>query len=152
MIVDILKNSHLYYNLAPGIKEAFQWIKSNRSNLENIEVGKYEVDGKRVVALVQEYTTKENPSLETHDYHFDIQILAKGEEAIGYYPYIEDTIKTGAYNKTTDCYLYEDIDISDWVTLKDDIIIIFFPQEGHIPRKALKEPMDVKKIVVKVML
>lgn len=152
MIIDTLKNAHLYYNLAPGIKEAFKWIKANRDNLENMEEGAYEVDGKKVVALVQEYTTRKNPPLEMHDYHFDIQFLSKGEEVIGYYPHMKDVVEIEPYNKVTDCYLYEDINGADWITLKDDKIMILFPKEGHVPRKALNEPMPVKKIVVKVML
>ncbi|SET66238.1 YhcH/YjgK/YiaL family protein [Natronincola peptidivorans] len=149
MIIDTLKNAHLYYDLAPGLEKGFEFLKT--ADLENIEPGEYELDGKRVVALVQEYTTMDNPPWETHNYHLDIQYLVKGEEKIGYYPHVEDMVKSGPYNTKTDCDLYEDIE-GDFVTIKDDVIMILFPQDGHLPRKALNEPMPVKKIVIKVLI
>ncbi|NLY45589.1 MAG: DUF386 domain-containing protein [Tissierella sp.] len=149
MIIDTLKNAHLYYDLAPGLEKGFEFIKT--ADLENLPEGVYELDGKKVVALIQEYTTMDNPPWETHDFHLDIQYLYKGEELIGYYPHIEDMVKSGPYNRATDCDLYEDVD-GDYITLKDDIIMILFPQDGHLPRKAIAEPMAVKKVVIKVML
>lgn len=150
MIIDTLKNSHLYYDMVPGLKEGFEWIKT--TDLDAIEPGAYEIDGKKVVALVQEYDTMIDPPWETHDFHLDIQYLHKGEELIGYYPHIEDMVKSGPYNAATDCDLYENID-GDYVTLKDDVIMILFPQDGHLPRKAINDkPIPVKKVVIKVML
>ena len=149
MIVDTLRNSHLYYDMAPGLDKAFEWIKN--TNFDEVEAGAYEIDGKKVVGLVQEYDTQENPPWETHDFHIDVQFLHKGEELIGYYPRIEEMVKSGEYNQENDYDLYEDIE-GDYVTLKDDVIMILFPQDGHVPRKAVNEPMAVKKVIVKIML
>lgn len=149
MIIDRLKNAHMYYDLVPGLEKGFEFLKT--ADLENLPVGRYELDGDRVVALVQEYTTMDNPPWETHDYHLDIQYLVKGEELIGYYPNIDEMVKTQPYNGKDDYDLYEDVEGS-YVTLKDDVIMILFPQDGHLPRKAAGEPMAVKKVVVKVLI
>lgn len=149
MIIDKLKNAHMYYDLVPGLEKGFEFLKT--ADLENIPAGRYELDGDRVVALVQEYTTMDNPPWETHDYHLDIQYLVKGEELIGYYPNIDEMVKTQPYNSKDDYDLYEDVEGS-YVTLKDDVIMILFPQDGHLPRKAAGEPMAVKKVVIKVLI
>ena len=149
MIVDTLRNWHWYYDMAPGLEKAFEWIKN--TNFDELEAGAYEIDGKKVVGLVQEYETSHNPPWETHDFHIDVQFLHKGEELIGYYPRIEEMVKDGEYNRENDYDLYEDIE-GDYITLKDDVIMILFPQDGHVPRKAVNEPMAVKKVIVKVMM
>lgn len=45
MIVDTLKNAHLYYGLAPGLEKGFEFIKT--ADLENLPPGEYELDGKK---------------------------------------------------------------------------------------------------------
>lgn len=149
MIIDRLKNAHYYYDMVPGLEKGFEFLKT--ADLENLPAGRYELDGERVVALIQEYTTMDNPPWETHNYHLDIQYLIKGEELIGYYPNIDEMVKTQDYNVKDDYDLYEDVEGS-YVTLKDDVIMILFPQDGHLPRKAAGEPMPVKKCVIKVLI
>lgn len=149
MIIDRLKNAHNYYDMVPGLEKGFEFLKT--ADLENLPAGRYELDGERVVALIQEYTTMDNPPWETHNYHLDIQYLVKGEELIGYYPNIDEMVKTQDYNVKDDYDLYEDVEGS-YVTLKDDVIMILFPQDGHLPRKAAVEPMPVKKVVIKVLI
>lgn len=149
MIIDRLKNAHMYYDLVPGLEKGFEFLKT--ADLENLPAGRYELDGDRVVALIQEYTTMENPPWETHNYHLDIQYLVKGTELIGYYPNVDEMVKTQPYNTKDDYDLYEDVEGS-YVTLEDDVIMILFPQDGHLPRKAKGEPMAVKKVVIKVLI
>ena len=148
MIVDTLKHAYKYYDLVPGLDKAFEFLKT--ADLENLPAGKYELDGDRVVALIQEYTTMENPPWESHNYHLDVQYLVKGEEKIGYWPK-EGMVAKQPYNVKDDYDILEDVD-GDYITLKDDVIMILFPQDGHVPRKAVDQPMAVKKVVIKVLI
>lgn len=148
MIIDTLKHAYKYYNLVPGLEKGFEFLKT--ADLENLPAGRYELDGDRVVALVQEYTTMENPPWESHNYHLDIQYLVKGEELIGYRPK-EGMVPSQPYNAKDDYDLLEEAG-GDYITLKDDVIMILFPQDGHLPRKVAGEPMAVKKVVIKVLI
>lgn len=148
MIVDTLKHAYKYYDLVPGLDKAFEFLKT--ADLENLPAGRYELDGDKVVALIQEYTTMENPPWESHNYHLDVQYLVTGEEKIGYWPK-EGMVAKQPYNVKDDYDILEDVD-GDYITLKDDVIMILFPQDGHVPRKAVDQPMAVKKVVIKVLI
>lgn len=151
MIIDRLKNVQKYYDLVPGIQAAFDFLKT--TDLEKLEPGKYEIDGERVVALIQEYTTKPDPLWESHKYHVDIQYLVSGEERVGYRP-LEGMVPPNPdpYKMTYDCTFYEENYKGDYLTLKDDTIMILFPEDGHVPRVSVGEPMAVKKVVIKVLI
>ncbi|MGH4137342.1 YhcH/YjgK/YiaL family protein [Clostridium sp.] len=151
MIIDRLINVQQYYELAPGLKKAFEFLKT--TDLEKLEVGKYEIDGEKIVVLVQEYDTNPTPKWESHKYHIDIQYLVSGEEKIGYRP-LEGMVPPNPdpYKMTYDCTFYEENYKGDYLTLKDDIFMIFFPKDGHVPRVSVGQPMPVKKVVIKVLI
>ncbi|TCK98504.1 YhcH/YjgK/YiaL family protein [Natranaerovirga hydrolytica] len=148
MIIDTLKNAHKYYGLNSGLEKAFNFLKT--ADLENIAPGSYEVDGQKVVALIQEYTTMDDPPWESHNYHIDVQYLISGVEKIGYHP-VNGMKPTQPYNVKDDYDLLEKVD-GDYLTLKDDIIMILFPEDGHLPRLVADVPMPVKKVVIKVLI
>ena len=56
MIFDNIKNCKLYYGVNDGFEKAFDFIK--KAVEENLEVGKYEIDGTNVYGLVQAYDSK----------------------------------------------------------------------------------------------
>ena len=148
MIIDTLKNAYKYYGLNPRLEKAFAFLKNE--DLESLEAGEYEIDGKDIVVLVQEYTTSPNPPWEAHKYHIDVQYLVSGVEKIGYRPL--KGMKPDKYKTKTDCFLYDPGYEGDYITLKDDTIMIIFPDDGHVPRVAYDKPMAVKKIVIKVLI
>ena len=118
---------------------------------EELEVGKYMIDGDRVYAKVQQYVTKkyEDAKFEAHDLYIDVQCIVSGEEAI----YVTDredmTVKT-PYNAEKDVIFYEDAEAKDTVVLKDMEFLVLYPQEAHKPGVAPNEQKEVKKIVFKV--
>lgn len=148
MIVDRLKNAYKYYSMNPGLEKAFEFLKT--ADLANIKAGRYELDGDRVVALVQEYTTMPEPEWESHNYHIDIQYLISGVEKIGYYP-VAGMKPIKEYNVKDDYDILAPVE-GDYLTLKDDTIMILFPEDGHQPRKAAGEPIPVRKVVIKVLI
>ena len=71
MIIDNIRNKDLYLSANPGFKAAFEFIEKAVS--ENLEDGKYPVDGDNY-CLVQSYTPAENNSkFEAHRNYIDIQ-------------------------------------------------------------------------------
>lgn len=58
------------------------------SDLEHMEVGRYEIDGDDIYAMIQKQTTAapENKKAESHYKYIDIQYLICGEEMQGVAP------------------------------------------------------------------
>ena len=86
MIFDTKENLAAYKGLGKNYEKAIDFLLNN--DLEKLEAGKYEIDGKEVYASVQEYTTLpwEEAKFETHEHYTDIQYIIKGDEVMGYAP------------------------------------------------------------------
>lgn len=150
MVFDNLKNCELYYGMHPRFKEAFDFIK--RAVAEEIEVGKYEIDGKELYASVQEYTSKleTDAKAEAHKNYIDIQFIVSGTEVIEGFDISKATPKT-EYNDVKDVMFYEDNKDAGKGVLVDSEYGIFFPHDVHKPAMCLNgNQATVKKIVVKV--
>ena len=95
MIFDEKKNLDFYRNL--GIEgryaKAVDFLKN--TDLEALEPGKYEIDGKNVYANVTAYTTIpwEEAKYEAHEHYTDIQYVIEGSEIMSYAPVHEMTVK-----------------------------------------------------------
>ncbi len=151
MIFDNLKNIDFYKTLGTGDRyaKAIEWLKAQ--DLDGIEVGKYEIDGKDVYALVQSYETipKENAVFEAHEKYSDIQFIISGCEQMGYAP-IEVLTPLAPYNPEKDIIKYDDSVEGMPVIVAAGEFAIFFPWDGHQPKAAVDEPEAVKKIVIKI--
>lgn len=149
MIISHLRYAPKYYGVHPRIQAACEFLM--REDL-NRAPGAYEIDGKNVVALFQEYETQPTTVApwETHDYHFDIQYLVAGEENVGYAKR-EGVVPTQAYNAKDDYDLIKPLS-GNYVTLKEDYFAIFFPEDAHQPRVLCNNSMPVKKICIKVLI
>ena len=150
MVFDNVKNCELYYSMHPKFKDAFDFIK--KAIKENLDAGKYEIDGKELWASVQEYTSKlENEAkAEAHKNYIDIQYIVSGTEVIEGFDIDKATPKSD-YNDVKDVMFYEDLtDVTKGI-LNADEYGIFFPNDVHKPGMCLNGTQDtVKKIVVKV--
>ena len=133
----------------PRFKTAFNALKKFIS--ENAEVGKYEIDGENVFAMVQEYETKtlDNGKFEMHKKYIDIQYIVSGKELMGNES--QDKL-TPISDYKPDIQLFSMNDSYDKISLSDGEFAIFFPEEPHAPGLAVDgKPSAVKKIVVKVL-
>lgn len=152
MICDKLKNAELYFSLKDKFPAAFDFI--NRAIKENYQVGKYEIDGENLYAIVQEYVTKplSEGVYEGHEKYIDIQFIISGVEQIG----VADIGKLKAktkYNAENDFCLYENINDDSNIVLKENDFAVFFPHDLHKPGLAFENnPTAIKKIVVKVKI
>ena len=82
MIVDRLENWSFYAGLPPRIVRALEFLRD--TDLAALSLGRHELDGDRLFALVQEYTTKpiEQCKWEAHRRYCDVQFVARGAEFI----------------------------------------------------------------------
>ena len=146
MIIDSLRNAHLYSNLSPRFQRAFAYLRE--TDLVGLEVGKYELEGSQLFVAVQEYTTRlENQGKwEAHQRYIDIQYIVQGTEKIGYAPLSQ--VQLGEYNEAKDFQAL--MAEGDYLTLRAGDFAVFFPEDAHKPNMAIGEPIQVKKAVVKI--
>ena len=150
MIVDKLKHSSQYRNTHNGFAESFDFLK--KAVEEELPVGRYEIDGDRVFAFIQEYTSKEESSFEAHKNYIDIQFVVEGTEVI----YASDisclTVKE-EYSPEKDIMFLNDYEKASKTVIKKGEYGIFFPWDAHKPGLCLNgDTAYVKKVVVKVKL
>jgi YhcH/YjgK/YiaL family protein len=146
MIIDNIKNSHLYYTVHPRFKNAFDYI--HQIDEDTIPVGKYEIDGDNMYALVQEYNTKlkEQGFWEAHRRYIDLQYVVQGAEGFGFANI--NHLQQGGYDSSKD-FLPLQGD-GDFFTLRSGCFILLLPQDAHMPGMALGSPAFVRKIVIKI--
>ena len=147
MIIDKLSNSHLYSGLDERINKAFAYLK--KTDFSKMELGKYEIDGDTIFALVNEYNTKDESEgkLEAHKKYIDVQFVAKGSELMGYAP-LENQIVIDEYNEQNDISFF--IGEKSFPKVDEGMFAIFFPTDVHLPGIKVDEKSYVKKVVIKV--
>lgn len=146
MILDVLENAHRYLNLHKGFAKAFEFLL--RPDLKELPVGKYEIDGERVFAIVSEDhgRKKEDSLLETHEKHIDIQLVLSGTDTMGWKPKSLCKNPTGAYDPEEDIQYFTD-EPDSWIATKSGFFVIFFPEDAHMP---LISSGQLHKVVIKV--
>ena len=146
MILDTIANLERYACVHESFKLAAQFLKSRDAS--RLEPGKYEIDGSRLYAIVQEYETKpqEQCVWEAHRRYCDIQCIIAGEEQIGYTPISQAEVSV-EYKEEIDCSLFQAE--GDYFRLRAGSFAFFAPQDVHMPGVAAGEPSKVKKIVFK---
>lgn len=147
MIIDKLSNSHLYFGLGERINKAFNFLK--QTDFSKMELGKYEIDGDNIFALVNEYNTKDEceGKLEAHKKYIDVQFVAKGSELMGYAP-LENQKVIDEYNEQKDITFFSGE--KSFTQVIEGMFAIFFPTDVHLPGIKINEKTYVKKIVIKV--
>ena len=127
-------------------KKAFDFLEEFGKN--PLPVGKYEIDGENVYALVQEYEPGVGKRYESHLKYIDIQYIVNGNEKIGY-----TDIKNAAVEEdktpANDAIFYTDIKNSTMLNLAEGDFAVFFPEDLHLP--CVKNTADkVTKVVIKI--
>ena len=145
MIIDELKNIKRYEGLNTRLKTAIDYIL--KTDFKESDCGRYEIEGDLIYANIEEYTTKVKSKPEYHKKYIDIQMLAKGEEYIGYCPRSEIVEEESFDEKKDIGFGYG---VVDFVKLKKNQFMMLFPEDAHQPCMAVGKPEQVKKIVVKV--
>jgi biofilm protein TabA len=146
MIIDKLSNSRLYARLNESIQAAFVYLE--RTDLNTLSIGRHEIDGQQMYAMLQEYETKpRNRGIwEAHRRYIDLQVMLQGAEKIGYANIAHLT--QGVYDPAKDYFPLSGE--GDFLTLKIGCFMLLFPEDGHMPGIELELPQSVKKIVIKI--
>jgi len=149
MIIDQLENSALFSCISSRMAEAFDYLRNTR--FSSLEVGKYEINGTDIFAIVSEYQTKDEfeAKWEAHQNYTDIQYIISGEEKMGYAP-LETMEIREQYNSEKDIIILKGN--GDYVTATPGTFIVFFPHDAHQPCVTTGNGSKVKKVVVKVRI
>ena len=149
MILDKLENAALYEGISENLKKGFDFLKN--TDLLSTEIGRYEIDGNTVFALVSEYDSKkpEDCKLEAHQVYADIQFIVSGREAIGFATLNNQTV-TVEYNPDKDIVFFSGE--ATPLIMEAGMFAVFFPQDTHRPCMQIDGPEKVKKVVVKVRM
>ena len=146
MVTDLLSNANVYAGLGERIAQALSWAQAHK--LAGLEVGRHEIDGDRVFALVSEYVAKPlaEGRWEAHRKYLDLQCVASGRENIGYAPLV--TLKGDQYIPEKDIiWLTGD---GSFVAMEPGRFMLLWPEDGHMPGIATAQPERVKKVVLKI--
>ena len=149
MILDKIENAKLYKGLNDRVDRALEYI--GKTDLINIEEGKYEIDGDNIYALVNVYNTKERSEcyLEAHRKYIDVQFVVKGSELFGYSP-LESQKPHAIYNEEKDFELFNEEPV--FIKFYSGMFAIFYPGDLHMPGIKSESPAEVKKVVIKVRI
>ena len=130
MIIDKLSNSQLYSGLGERIDKAFAYLKE--TDFSKMELGKYDINGENIFALVNEYNTKDESEgkLEAHKKYIDVQFVAKGSELMGYAPLVNQKI-IDEYNEQNDITFFSGE--KSFTQVNEGMFAIFFPTDIHLP-------------------
>ncbi|VDZ76470.1 Putative sugar isomerase involved in processing of exogenous sialic acid [Salmonella bongori] len=113
--------------------------------------GRYELQGDNIFMNVMQLTTQmpSEKKAELHEQYIDIQLLLNGTERIMFgIP--------GAARQCEELHVEEDYQLcskitdEQVVTLRAGMFAVFMPGEPHKPGCAVREPEEIKKVVVKV--
>ncbi len=150
MIIDSLQNASKYFGVHPLFAKAFEYI--SKTDLDNIEMGRYEIDGDNLKAIYSNkkgMTAAESTAkFECHNKHIDIQLCINGVERIGWKPREKCKTENGGYNAEKDVQLYSD-QPDMYFELTNGQFGIFFPEDVHAP---MIGDAEIKKLVIKVKI
>lgn len=152
MILDCLDHSADSAALHPLFPAAFEYLKAFDPATPD---GKYEIEGKRLYAVVQRYETapEETKVWESHQVYADIQYLVSGREKMLYAP-VDELQSSGPYNADKDVEKYTDCGVKHVTPLlmRAGHFAVFYPQDGHKPGCMVESPEPVFKVVLKVQV
>ena len=145
MILDCLENAERYYPISPGLRKAFEFLKS--ADVERLD-GRIPIDGDRVYAIVihAQGAGHEGVQLETHRKYIDIQFGVGGLNEFGWKPARECVTVTRPFDEDDDYGFFgEEPDV--WIPVRPGQYAIFFPQDAHTPKGGSG---SLHKILIKV--
>ncbi|MCL1051945.1 YhcH/YjgK/YiaL family protein [Shewanella abyssi] len=153
MIVDTLANRNLYSHISPRIAKALAHL--SETDFSQLEVGTYELDGKDLFVIVNDYETKprEMEPFEVHQQYIDVQYVFSGEEEFGYLPLADQTPSKPYFAKHdyAEFDYQSNKDAAAFIPFKAGMFALFFPEDMHMPGTSAT-PKQVRKVVIKVKI
>lgn len=154
MIYDSLSHLNRYRGFSKGLDLLMDWIA--KTDLTQLPVGRSEIDGSRVFALVQDATTRryEDARYETHRRYMDVQVDLVGEEH--FMITTGPTAEVGSFDESSDkgyCLATSDNHAEIEGALKLGHFVVFMIGEPHMPNLVAPgtDPYPLHKICFKVL-
>lgn len=146
MIIDLLQNADRYTASHPAFGRAFAFLR--RPDLKDLPVGRHEIDGDRLFAIVARDAARrrESAELEVHEKYIDIQLVLAGHDDMGWRPVAQCQQPVGGYDADEDIGFFADRPLV-WLPVTAGMFAVFFPEDGHLP---LTGEGIIHKVVVKV--
>lgn len=138
----------------PGLNSAITALRAE--NWADRDAGRYELDGSRLVAIVNRYQTQADPAAEVWEAHrrfLDVQYLVSGAEAMGYARWERRPPTKMPYDDARDVEFFQSGSLR--IPLAAGEVMIFFPHDVHAPGLVADPqvgPQPVVKVVVKVAI
>jgi YhcH/YjgK/YiaL family protein len=147
VILDRLDNPLITTLLPSGLTRVVDYLRT--ANVNGLALGRHDLDGDRLFALVQEYTTRRPNECkwEAHRLYIDVQYVVRGAERMGY-ANITRARAREPYDAARDVAFFEPGE--DYVTVREGMLAIFGPEDVHAPCCAAGDPRPVRKIIIKV--
>lgn len=150
MIVSDLEHAAVRFPAGDPLCRALEFLR--RKDLTALPDGKVAMDGERLFAIVQRYTTAAAavPEFEHHGKYIDVQYIASGAEVIGWAPAGRLTV-TRPYDAEKDAG-FGSVGAGEWtpVRLEAGQLAVFYPEDAHAPKLPAGAAAPVMKIVVKI--
>lgn len=149
MIADKLVNIKLYSGLGAIADEVLAFVE--RAEKEQLPVGRYDLHGDDLFALIQTYNSKTlaDGRMESHKLYDDLQYIMEGEECI-YWDAISDLKVEEDQTPEKDMIFYERSTPKGSTVLTAGMFGYYLPTDGHMPGITTGEIAPVKKIVFKI--
>ena len=150
LIFDRLNNASQYYHLGERLEQGLKYLLEK--DFSKMEPGRYDIDGDKIYALVQEYDTRKRSDgkWEAHRRYIDIQYISEGIELMGYENLENMEAVEEEYNSDKDVlFLKGD---GSFVKMPIGMFTILWPQDVHMPGQAVSGPSMVRKVVIKVLI
>ncbi|MCL2508422.1 MAG: YhcH/YjgK/YiaL family protein [Oscillospiraceae bacterium] len=151
MIIDKIENLSLYFPVLEGLPEAARFLSAHTDG--QLEPGRYDIDGDRMFALAQSYTTKpfEGAQFEAHRKYADLQAVTRGGERIGWAPLETLTETSEEFSKGGDIAFYSGDTVIN-ADLREGYFALLFPHDAHMPCLHIDGPGHSEKIVIKIQM
>jgi biofilm protein TabA len=132
-----------------GLERAFEYLA--RTDLAALPLGRTAIDGDDVYVTVSEAETRspEQVRWEAHRRYIDIQLVVRGQEAIGVAA-VAGLVTSTPYDAAKDVEFFEPPRESVTLALHAGEFAVFAPGDGHRPSLHLDGPHLTRKAVVKV--
>ena len=147
MIFTNLKDELQNKSLSKKIYECIKFTGEN--DLKKYETGKYEVPGTEIKMNIDNYNTKseDNGMWESHLKYLDVQIMLEGQEyiAVNNIHNLEEEER----HVENDFLKHKGPELFR-VLLKAGDVLVFYPEDVHMPGLQVEKSENVKKVVFKI--
>ena len=137
-------------NRHPRFAKAFEFLK--RPDLFTLPVGRYELDGDNMWAMIQDAELKPFGDIqhpEVHATYIDIQAPLTGPETIGLLPLTPEALAKIAVDAGKDIGFF-DAKTQPATLTPGEFAILMPPYGGHAPCRSMDGARKIRKLVIKI--